>query len=264
MGHSGDTRADSRRCLARPDFKCVFVRPHRSGDGHRTAQSYPAYSVRRNGTDPQRPRAHRGDVASRQEIRPSAVRAQNRPHPARHRAPARTRMSVITRFAPSPTGLFHIGSARTALFSYLFAAHEGGEMRLRFEDTDAERSKKEFEKDILDGLTWLCIPYDTSVVMRQSERTDVYRARIQQLLMSGHAYEAEAGTNNPDKKVIRFKNPNTRMSFSDLIRGEVSFDTTDLKDFVIARSVDEPLFHLAVVVDDHEMGVTHVIRGADH
>jgi len=173
-------------------------------------------------------------------------------------------MSVITRFAPSPTGLFHIGSARTALFSYLFAAHEGGEMRLRFEDTDAERSKKEFEKDILDGLTWLGIPYDTSVVMRQSERTDVYRARIQQLLMSGHAYEAEAGTNNPDKKVIRFKNPNTRMSFSDLIRGEVSFDTTDLKDFVIARSVDEPLFHLAVVVDDHEMGVTHVIRGEDH
>ncbi|OGG53454.1 glutamate--tRNA ligase [Candidatus Kaiserbacteria bacterium RIFCSPHIGHO2_02_FULL_55_25] len=171
---------------------------------------------------------------------------------------------VVTRFPPSPTGYFHIGSARTALFNYLFAAHAGGEMRLRFEDTDKERNKDEFEQDILDGLTWLGIPYDAKAITKQSERTDVYSDCIQTLLKSGHAYEAEATTDNPDKKVIRFKNPNTRVTFTDLIRGEVSFDTTDLKDFVIAKSVDAPLYHLAVVVDDHEMGVTHVIRGEDH
>ncbi|MEK7093190.1 MAG: glutamate--tRNA ligase [Patescibacteria group bacterium] len=171
---------------------------------------------------------------------------------------------IITRFPPSPTGYFHIGSARTALFNYLFAAHAGGKMHLRFEDTDKERNKKEFEQDILDGLTWLGIPYDAKAITKQSERTDVYRTCIQTLLKNGHAYEAEATTDNPDRKVIRFKNPNVRITFTDLIRGEVSFDTTDLKDFVIAKSVDDPLYHLAVVVDDHEMGVTHVIRGEDH
>jgi len=164
----------------------------------------------------------------------------------------KSKSKIVTRFPPSPTGYFHIGSARTALFNYLFAAHAGGEMRLRFEDTDKGRNKDEFEQDILDGLTWLGIPYDAKAITKQSERTDVYRDCIQTLLKSGHAYEAEATTDNPDKK------------FTDLIRGEVSFDTTDLKDFVIAKSVDAPLYHLAVVVDDHEMGVTHVIRGEDH
>ncbi len=173
-------------------------------------------------------------------------------------------MRVITRFPPSPTGYFHIGSARTALFNYLYAAHAGGEMRLRFEDTDTERSKPEFEKDIVESLAWLGIPYTKPEVFRQSERTDIYRDHLKCLIEAGFAYEAEEATGDSAKKVIRFKNPNTRVIFTDLIRGEVSFDTSDLKDFVIARSIDDPLYHLAVVIDDHEMGVTHVIRGEDH
>jgi len=173
-------------------------------------------------------------------------------------------MKVVTRFPPSPTGYFHIGSARTALFNYLFAAHEGGVMHLRFEDTDKERSKKEYEDDIFAGLAWLGIPYTMPEVARQSERISIYQKHVKKLIETGAAYEAEAATDNPDKKVVRFKNPNVRIIFTDLVRGEVSFDTTELKDFVIAKSIDEPLYHLAVVLDDHEMGITHVIRGEDH
>lgn len=173
-------------------------------------------------------------------------------------------MKVITRFPPSPTGYFHIGSARTALFNYLYAAHEHGEMCLRFEDTDKERSKPEFEKDIVENLAWLGIPYTKPEIFRQSERTDIYRGHLKRLIEAELAYEAEEATDDATKKVIRFKNPNTRITFTDLLRGDVSFDTSDLKDFVIARSIDDPLYHLAVVIDDHDMGVTHVIRGEDH
>lgn len=173
-------------------------------------------------------------------------------------------MKIITRFPPSPTGFFHIGSARTALFNYLFAASQGGQMYLRFEDTDKSRSKKEYEDDILAGLTWLGIPYPKERITRQSERTDVYKGHVHRLIESGAAYEAEAGTDDPSKKVVRFKNPNHVVTFSDLVRGEVSFDTSELKDFVIAKNVDEPLYHLAVVIDDAETGVTHVVRGEDH
>ena len=173
-------------------------------------------------------------------------------------------MKVITRYPPSPTGYFHIGSARTALFNYLFAANRGGTMYLRFEDTDKERSKKEYEDDIIAGLSWLGIPYTMPEVARQSERTHIYQTYVKTLVDKGAAYEAEAATDDPDKKVVRFKNPNATITFNDLVRGEVSFNTTDLKDFVIAKSIDEPLYHLAVVLDDYEMGVTHVIRGEDH
>jgi len=174
-------------------------------------------------------------------------------------------MKVVTRFPPSPTGYFHIGGARTALFNYLFAAHERGAMHLRFEDTDTERNKKEYEDDILAGMRWLgLLGQDESAIWRQSERIDVYRGYIRKLIESGHAYEAEAATDNPDKKIVRFKNPNTTVTFDDLVRGPVSFKTEELKDFIIARSIDDPLYHLAVVVDDHETGVTHVIRGEDH
>ncbi|MBI5644948.1 glutamate--tRNA ligase [Candidatus Kaiserbacteria bacterium] len=172
--------------------------------------------------------------------------------------------TVITRFPPSPTGLFHIGSARTALFNYLFAAHQKGVMHFRFEDTDRERIKKEYENDILDGLAWLGIPIGDSEIVRQSERGDIYRKHIKSLLEKGHAYEAEEGKDDPSQKVIRFKNPNASITFKDHVRGDVTFDTSELKDFVIGRSIDEPLYHLAVVIDDHEMGVTHVIRGEDH
>jgi len=172
--------------------------------------------------------------------------------------------SVITRFPPSPTGLLHIGGVRTALFNYLFAKHYNGTMYLRFEDTDKERSKKEYEQDILDALHWLGIPYQMPEVSRQSERLPVYKQHFAGLIERGLAYEAEEAENNPDKKVVRFKNPNITITFTDLVRGEVTFDTTDLGDFVIARSIDEPLYHLAVVIDDHDMGITHVIRGEEH
>ena len=171
-------------------------------------------------------------------------------------------MNVVTRFPPSPTGYFHIGSARTALFNYLFAAKAGGVMYLRFEDTDKERSKKEYEEDIIAGLHWLQIPYTLANPLRQSEKIDVYRTYLHKLIEKGAAYEAEAGEKGG--KVVRFKNPNVRVTFSDLIRGEVSVETAELKDFVIARNADDPLYNFAVVVDDGEMGITHVIRGEDH
>lgn len=171
---------------------------------------------------------------------------------------------VITRFPPSPTGFLHIGSVRTALFNYLFAEHSGGEMVFRFEDTDRERSKPEFEQDIIEGLKWLGLVPKNNTPHRQSERTEVYRAHLRRLIDSGKAFEAEEGKDGSGTKVIRFKNPNTPVTFADAVRGEVTFDTTELGDFVIAKNADEPLYHFAVVVDDAEMGVTHVIRGEDH
>ncbi|MEK7612865.1 MAG: glutamate--tRNA ligase [Patescibacteria group bacterium] len=171
---------------------------------------------------------------------------------------------VITRFPPSPTGFLHIGSVRTALFNYLFAKHNGGVMFLRFEDTDKERSKKEFEADILEGLHWLGISYNLPDEPHQSRRTEIYKKHLVPLVERGLAYEAEPANDNSGKKVVRFKNPNKTVTFVDLVRGEVSFDTTELGDFVIARNMNEPLYHLAVVIDDHEMGVTHILRGEDH
>lgn len=171
---------------------------------------------------------------------------------------------VITRFPPSPTGYLHIGSVRTALFNYLFAKRHGGRMVMRFEDTDRERSKPEYEQDILHGIDWLGIPYVMSKHPRQSERTEVYKEHLRKLIDQGLAFEAEESEAAPGMKVVRFKNPNTRITFTDAVRGDVSFDTTELGDFVIARTHDLPLYHLAVVIDDAEAGVTHVIRGEDH
>ena len=157
--------------------------------------------------------------------------------------------------APSPTGNFHVGSARTALFNFLFARKNNGKFILRIEDTDKERSKKEFEDDIFESLEWLGLKHDE--LYRQSERGEVYKSYIEKMLDEGSVYES-------DDKVIRFKNPNKKIKFNDLIRGEIEFDTTELEDFVIAKSVNEPLYHLAVVIDDFESGITHVIRGEDH
>src|ERR1035437_2398297 len=170
----------------------------------------------------------------------------------------------IVRIAPSPTGFFHIGGARTALFNLLFTRKQGGTFILRSEDTDVERSKKEYEDDILLSMDWLGLTYDD--FFRQSERLDIYKKYLKEMIHSGVAYvskeeQKEAGDR---AEVIRFKNPNRIVQFEDLIRGSVSFNTTDLGDFVIAKSTDEPLYHLAVVIDDHEMGVTHVIRGEEH
>jgi len=172
---------------------------------------------------------------------------------------------IVTRIAPSPTGALHVGTARSALFNYLFARKHGGTFILRIEDTDKERSKKEFEEDIISGLEWLGLHPDETY--RQSERTEIYTKYIQKLIEGDHAYiSKEPQRDNPDVEVevIRLKNPNKEITFTDLIRGDITFDTTELDDFVIARSKTEPLYHLTVVVDDEEMGVTHVIRGEDH
>lgn len=166
--------------------------------------------------------------------------------------------------APSPTGNLHVGGARTALFNYLFARNQGGKYILRIEDTDKERSTKEFEDDILSSFKWLNLEHDE--FYRQSERTEIYVSYIKKMLDEGTAYlsKKENVEEGQRAEVIRFKNPNKKIVFDDLIRGQLEFDTTELKDFVIARSTNEPLYHLSVVVDDFLMGVTHVIRGEEH
>jgi len=171
---------------------------------------------------------------------------------------------IVVRIAPSPTGNLHIGTARAALFNFLFAKKHGGKFILRIEDTDMERNSPEYEKNITDGLSWLGISWDE--FYRQSERGEIYRSYLKKLIDGKAAYISKE---NPKKEgdreeVIRFKNPNAKIKFNDVIRGEIEFDTTELGDFVIARSLDEPLYHLAVAIDDFEMGVTHVIRGEDH
>ena len=175
-----------------------------------------------------------------------------------------TKEKIVVRMAPSPTGNLHIGTARATLFNYLFAKKYGGKFIMRSEDTDTERSKKEYEDNIIAGLTWLGLSWDE--FYRQSERTDIYVSYIQKMLDNGSAYisKEEPKETGQRDEVIRFKNPNKKIAFEDLVRGTVEFDTTELGDFVIARSTTEPLYHLAVVVDDYEMEVTHVLRGEDH
>lgn len=174
-------------------------------------------------------------------------------------------MSVVTRIPPSPTGRLHIGTARTALFNYLFARHHGGKIVFRSEDTDRTRSKKEYEEEIVEGLQWLGLSWNS--FSRQSERTERYRELLHQVVDSGHAYVSkEPSKDDPTKEiaVVRLKNPGTEVIFEDLIRGPINTHTGDLGDFVIARSIDDALYHFAVVVDDYDGGVTHVIRGEDH
>ncbi len=171
---------------------------------------------------------------------------------------------VVTRFAPSPTGLFHSGSYRTAVFSYLYAKKYNGEFILRIEDTDKERSTKEYEENIIESLKWLDLPHDH--FYRQSDNVARHKEVLLQMIADDKAYisKEEPKVEGGRTEVIRFRNPNRVVTFHDIIRGDISFDTTELKDFVIAKSFDEPLFHLAVVVDDFDEGVTHIIRGEDH
>jgi glutamyl-tRNA synthetase len=174
-------------------------------------------------------------------------------------------MNVKTRIAPSPTGRFHIGTARTALFNYLFAHHQGGTFVVRIEDTDKERSTSEYEKEIIEGLEWLGLKHDEFA--RQSEQAPRHQQLLEQLVAEGKAYVSkEESKNEPGKTVelVRLKNPGTTVTFTDVIRGDISFDTTELGDLIIARSVSDPLYHFAVVVDDMDTGITHVIRGEDH
>lgn len=168
---------------------------------------------------------------------------------------------IVTRIAPSPTGKFHIGGLRTALYNYFFARQNGGTFIIRSEDTDKERSKKEFEENMLEAFSWLSLEHDA--FYRQSDRTDIYIEHIEKLIANGHAYlgeESEGG----EGQVIRFKNPKIDVTFHDLILGDITFNTEELGDFVIARNMTSPLYHLTVVIDDGLSGVTHVIRGQDH
>ncbi len=213
-------------------------------------------------------------------------------------------MTVRVRIAPSPTGNLHIGTARTAVFNWLFARHHGGQFILRIEDTDVERSRPEYTQNILEGLTWLGMSWDEGPIF-QSLRLELYRQAIQTLLDKGFAYrcytteaeleemraaqvarkEAPRYDNRhrnltPEKQaafeaeglrpVIRFKiEDNREIVWNDLVRGKVSWRASDLGgDMVIARAsaetLGQPLYNLAVVVDDIDMRITHVIRGEDH
>jgi len=202
-------------------------------------------------------------------------------------------MKVRTRFAPSPTGDLHVGGVRTALFSWLYAKHHGGDFLLRIEDTDVERSTECSTQVILDGLAWLNIQSDEPICY-QSQRFDYYKEIIEKLLTSGQAYrcycskqrleEVRAGqmaakekprydghcrdknlpeTNEPH--VIRFRNPDSgAVHFVDQVYGDITVQNSELDDLIIARTDGTPTYNLCVVADDLAMGITHVIRGEDH
>ncbi len=172
-----------------------------------------------------------------------------------------TRSPVRVRFAPSPTGFFHIGSARTALFNWLYARHTGGTFILRIEDTDQTRNSEAFLNVIYDSLKWLGLDWDEGPGVggprgpyRQSERSALYREYLEKLKAAGRAYEKEGA--------VFFRISGEPQVIEDAIRGRV--ERTEEKDFVIFRSDGNPVFHFVNVVDDVAMGVTHVIRGEDH
>lgn len=198
---------------------------------------------------------------------------------------------IRVRIAPSPTGPLHIGTARTALFNWLFAMNQGGKFILRIEDTDLERSDPKFEKDIIDSLKWLGLDWDEELY-RQSERLDIYEKYLKKLLDQDNAYYCDCSKMELEKErqeqlsrgeapkysgkcrnknvaprqaqLIRFKVPEEKISFLDLIRGEITFDMSLVGDIAIAKSLRAPLYNFAVVVDDAEMKISHVIRGEDH
>lgn len=207
-------------------------------------------------------------------------------------------MTVRTRFAPSPTGFLHLGGARTALFSWAYARHFGGQFILRIEDTDVERSTPEAVQAIIDGMAWLGLDHDEGPFY-QMRRTERYREVMDQMLADGTAYycysspeEVEAmrarqreagekwrydGTWRPEagkalppipegrQPVVRFKNPlDGEVSWDDLIKGTITISNEELDDLVIARSDGTPTYNFCVVVDDWDMKITHVIRGDDH
>lgn len=207
-------------------------------------------------------------------------------------------MTTRTRFAPSPTGYLHIGGARTALFSWAYARKMGGTFILRIEDTDIERSTPEAVQAILDGMKWLNLEYDEGPFY-QMRRMDRYRVVLQQMLDEGKAYYCYTSTEELDalreaqrargekprydgrwrpeqgkvlpspptgiKPVVRFKNPNHGVAaWDDLVKGKIVFDNSELDDLIIARGDGTPTYNFCVVVDDWDMGITHVIRGDDH
>ncbi|WII93018.1 glutamate--tRNA ligase [Kingella negevensis] len=208
-------------------------------------------------------------------------------------------MTVKTRFAPSPTGYLHIGGVRTALYSWAFAKHHGGDFLLRIEDTDLERSTKESVEVILKGMEWVGLDAKNSDnIVYQTQNFPRYKELIKQLVEQGHAYPCycskeelaqmreraecegtatydrrwrpEAGKTLPEipagvEPVIRFKNPLDGVTvWNDLVKGEISIPNSALDDLIIARADGTPTYNFCVVVDDFDMGITHVIRGDDH
>ncbi len=166
---------------------------------------------------------------------------------------------IRVRFAPSPTGYLHIGGVRTALFNFLYARSQSGKFLLRIEDTDRERSTPEFEANILQAMEWLGLASDEPVVY-QSRRLERYREIAQQLVQQGLAAEEI----KDGKKAVRFTMPEKKAVFHDLVHGEMAFDTSLFDDLVIMKSDGYPTYQLACVVDDHDMQISHVIRGDDH
>lgn len=166
---------------------------------------------------------------------------------------------VRVRFAPSPTGNLHIGGGRTALFNWLFAQSQKGKFVLRIEDTDKERSRKEFVDEILFSLKWLGFNWDE--LYYQSQRIDRYRMHAEKLLKQGLAYIEKSPEG---KEAIIFKVVPQKISVNDLIRGKIEFDASLIKDQVLIKSDGTPTYNFACVVDDAEMNITHIIRGDDH
>jgi len=201
-------------------------------------------------------------------------------------------MAIRTRFAPSPTGYLHVGGARTALFSWLFARKHGGQFILRIEDTDLERSTPESVQAILDGMQWLGLDYDEGPIF-QTDRFPRYQEIIDQLMQQGQAYRCNCSRERLDElredcmkrkekprydghcrhqdisanepHVIRFRNPDDGVvGFDDMVRGRVTFANNELDDLIIKRTDGSPTYNLTVVVDDMDMEMTHIIRGDDH
>ncbi len=205
---------------------------------------------------------------------------------------------VRVRMAPSPTGFFHVGSARTALFNWLFAKHHNGKFILRVEDTDVERSSEDMIDVVLQGMKWLGMDRYEGPYF-QSKRIDLYKKYIKKLLETGKAYYcycdpqildkerkaayarkedwkydrrclslSDANKEKKDQsntlKAVRFLIPEHRVTYKDIVYGEISRDSKDIEDFIIQRANGMPTYNLACVVDDHDMGISHVIRGADH
>lgn len=166
---------------------------------------------------------------------------------------------VRVRFAPSPTGNLHIGGGRTALFNWLFSQSQKGKFVLRIEDTDKERSKKEFVDEILFSLKWLGFNWDE--LYYQSERFDKYRQYADKLLKAGLAYIEKSPEG---KEAVIFKVSPQKIKVNDLIRGQIEFDSSLIKDQVLIKSDGTPTYNFACVVDDAEMNITHIIRGDDH
>ena len=204
-----------------------------------------------------------------------------------------SKSTVKVRFAPSPTGELHLGGARTALFNWLFAKHNKGKFFLRIEDTDSVRSKEIYTKQILDSLSWLGIDYDKPIIY-QSERHTQYKSYLKKLVDSKNVYRCfcsksdlqdsrEAGDykysgkcrvlsmedvkeklNQSISFTYRIHIPDGVTSYNDLVYGKIKVDHNEIDDFIIIRSDGSPTYNFTAVVDDHDMSITHVIRGEDH